>query len=73
MAPSLDRLLTVMETARVLRLSSRTLDRYRATGVGPAYYKLGGRIRYRRSDLMAWVQKNRRTRIREDEDDEKDR
>ena len=63
-----DDLLTVWDAADILLLSPRTLDRYRADGTGPAYYKLGGRVRYKRSDLMAWVEQNRRTPGRDDED-----
>ena len=68
MAASRCDLLTVREAADILVLSPRTLDRYRGSGTGPAYYKLGGRVRYRRSDLMAWVEQNRRTPGRDDED-----
>ena len=47
-------LLTTLEAARYLRLSHRTLERYRVTGEGPIYRKLGSRVLYRRSDLDAW-------------------
>jgi DNA-binding transcriptional MerR regulator len=32
-----------------------TLRYYRACGTGPASFKLGGRVRYRREDVLAWV------------------
>jgi len=32
-----------------------TLRYYRATGSGPASFKLAGRVRYRRADVLAWV------------------
>ena len=47
-------LLTTLEAAAMLRLSPRTLERYRVTGEGPPFIKLGGRVFYRRSDLIAW-------------------
>lgn len=69
MAHSPHDLLTVREAADILRLSPRTLDRYRASRTGPAYYKLGGRVRYKKSDLMEWVEQNRRIPGREGESD----
>lgn len=46
---------TTREAARYTRLSQPTLERFRLTGEGPAYLKLGGAVRYRRSDLDAWL------------------
>lgn len=43
------------EAARVLNLSGRTLEKYRVTGGGPLYRKLGGRVVYRLEDLRAWA------------------
>ena len=43
------------EAANYLRLSERTLERYRLTGEGPRYCKLGRRVLYRSEDLLAWV------------------
>jgi predicted DNA-binding transcriptional regulator AlpA len=48
-------LLTQDEAADFLRLSPRTLERYRVTGCGPIYVKLGGRVVYRPSDLEEWI------------------
>ena len=42
------------EAAALLGLSRRTLDTYRCTGAGPRYYRLGGSVRYRETDLAAW-------------------
>ena len=47
-------LFTTEEAAEYLRLSPRTLERYRVTGEGPNFLKLGRRVFYRRSDLDAW-------------------
>ena len=43
-----------------LGLSPRTLDRYRVSGEGPEYFKLGTRVRYRLADLEAWTETRRR-------------
>jgi len=48
-------LLTAPETAQYLRCSLRTLDRERADGSGIPYVRIGGRIRYRRADIDAFV------------------
>ena len=32
-----------------------TLRYYRHAGTGPASFRLGGRVRYRRSDVSAWI------------------
>ncbi|MFC6090731.1 helix-turn-helix transcriptional regulator [Saccharothrix lopnurensis] len=58
-AVDLDELLTPRETAEVTKLSVSTLKDRRWKGTGPAFIKLspgrGGRIRYRRSDVVAWL------------------
>jgi excisionase family DNA binding protein len=53
-------LLTVEEAARYLRVTRRTLDRWRASGIGPRSIKLpsGGR-RYRCEDLDAYLAEHR--------------
>lgn len=48
-------LLTTSEAARYIGRSKPTLDRYRHEGHGPAYFKLGGAVRYNRRDLDAWI------------------
>lgn len=32
-----------------------TLRYYRSMGIGPASFRLAGRIRYRRSDVLSWI------------------
>ena len=49
------RLLTQSETAKLLRLSERTLERLRLQGGGPLYVKAGRAVRYRETDLEAWI------------------
>lgn len=55
-----DELLTPAETAPIVKLSVSTLKDRRWKGTGPRYIKLspgrGGRIRYRRGDVLAWLE-----------------
>jgi len=49
-------LLTPAEAARRLGVKERVLERWRSTGDGPAYVRLGGKtLRYRASDLEAFI------------------
>jgi excisionase family DNA binding protein len=48
--------LTTAEAARYVRLGKPTIERFRLTGEGPRYCKLGGAVRYRRCDLDEWLQ-----------------
>jgi excisionase family DNA binding protein len=43
------------EAAKLLRLSERTLERLRLQGGGPLYIKCGRSVRYRETDLEAWI------------------
>lgn len=52
--------LTLQEAAAYLRLNPRTLDNMRQRGTGPLYSKHGGRVRYHRDDVLAWVNASRR-------------
>jgi predicted DNA-binding transcriptional regulator AlpA len=47
--------LTQKEVAAHLRLSERTLERYRVSGTGPRFIRLGRRIVYRRGDIEEWA------------------
>ncbi|WP_422028812.1 helix-turn-helix transcriptional regulator [Roseovarius sp.] len=54
-------LLPPRQAARYLGLSESTLAKLRsrhARGRGPRYSKLGGSIRYRKTDLDAWIAEN---------------
>ena len=48
-------IMNVEEAARYVRLGASTLNRFRVTGSGPRYAKLGGAVRYRKEDLDAWI------------------
>ncbi len=52
--------LTERETANLLRVSARTLQRWRLTGDGPPFCAFGGRRLYARADLMSWALTQRR-------------
>ena len=54
--PDLDVVLTHAETALVLRLSTRSLDRLCETGEAPPRIHLTSRrVGYWRSDVLAWL------------------
>lgn len=46
--------------AALLRVSGRTLARYRARGLGPAFEKVNGKVRYLRNAVEAWLADSRR-------------
>ena len=55
--------LSVDELAALLQVSRRTLDRYRAKGIGPAFEKVDGRVLYTRAGVEAWLASGRRSSI----------
>jgi predicted DNA-binding transcriptional regulator AlpA len=48
-------LLTQRQAAALLCLSERTLERFRVSGIGPKFLRMGKSIRYRLSDVEAWI------------------
>jgi len=48
-------ILNTAEAADYVRLAKGTLDRFRLTGEGPKFLKLGGAVRYRKVDLDQWL------------------
>ena len=48
-------LLNTDQAAQRLGLSPRTLERYRVTGEGPEYLKIGRAVRYTVSALERWL------------------
>jgi excisionase family DNA binding protein len=48
-------LITVDEVAAMLSLSPRTVWRRSSTGELPAPVRIGGSVRWRRSDIVQWV------------------
>ena len=51
-----EHLLTTAEAAEIVRLSQPHLEKMRVYGRGPRFVRLGRAIRYRRADLMVWVE-----------------
>lgn len=50
-------LLTTRQVAESLSISPRTLDAWRRTGrKGPAWLRVGSRVRYRKADVAAWLE-----------------
>ncbi len=55
-------LLTEAEAAKLLKFTPRFLQARRVRGDGPAYVHVSSRaVRYRRSDLVAWIEERVRT------------
>ena len=44
------------ELSEFLRISRRTLQAWRQEGKGPKWLKLGRHVRYRPSDVSAWLE-----------------
>jgi predicted DNA-binding transcriptional regulator AlpA len=55
------RRLRTPEAATYLNLSKSTLEKYRVTGEGPRYAKLGKIVTYALDDLAAWAAARMRT------------
>jgi excisionase family DNA binding protein len=52
-------LLTPAEVAERLRVSTRTLEFWRHQGRGPAFVRVGKRVRYRPDDVEAFIGEQR--------------
>jgi len=50
-----DFVMTKRETAEFAKLSQRTLERLHVLKKGPRRVKLGGSVRYLRSDVLDWL------------------
>jgi predicted DNA-binding transcriptional regulator AlpA len=48
-------LLKQREAAALLKLSTRSLERFRVSGLGPRFVRAGNSVRYRVEDVEAWV------------------
>ncbi len=47
--------MTTKDVEKEFGIPEGTLRYYRSAGVGPASFRLAGRVRYRRSQVLAWV------------------
>jgi predicted DNA-binding transcriptional regulator AlpA len=54
------RMLDTLEAATYAGLGKSTLDKFRLTGGGPTYIKVGKRVVYDISDLNDWLASRRR-------------
>ena len=52
------RLLSTEDVARILVVPVSTLYCWRYKGTGPKAYRVGKHLRYRLSDVMAWLEGN---------------
>ncbi len=59
--PLLPALVNEAEAAHLLRLSVKTLRRWRWAGKGPRFVKIGAAVRYDLADLTAFIEAGRRT------------
>ena len=50
-------LLTQRQASEMLALSERTLERFRISGIGPKFVRMGKSIRYRLGDVEAWIER----------------
>jgi hypothetical protein len=53
--------LTEQEAAQSILSTPRTMARWRSTGTGPRFVKVGRRVVYRVQDLEAWLDRQTRT------------
>ncbi|MDE8651436.1 helix-turn-helix transcriptional regulator [Novosphingobium album (ex Liu et al. 2023)] len=52
-------ILNTREAADYVRLGKPTMERFRISGEGPVFVKLGGAVRYRKADLDSWIETRR--------------
>ncbi len=64
--------LTTREAARELSLKPSTLEVWRVRGGGPVFLQLGRAIRYRREDLLAFMESSLRESTSDPGDDTRD-
>lgn len=55
--------MTLAEVAAFLQIPLATLYRWRCRGEGPVGYRVGKHVRYRQSDLEAWLNAQRDVRL----------
>jgi excisionase family DNA binding protein len=48
-------LLDQRDIAKLFKASERTVERWRESGGGPPYFRIGRLIRYNRTDFEAWL------------------
>lgn len=58
MSDAAEEMLTVEQVSTYLKISPTTLAYWRTRRIGIPFVKVGSAVRYRRSDLEAWLEKN---------------
>ena len=58
--------LRTQDAAQILGFSKATLEKFRLTGGGPKFYKLGRAVRYTHTDLIEWAEARVRTSTSDD-------
>lgn len=56
-------LLSAVQAGAYLGVPGATLQGWRYRGVGPTYVKIGGQIRYRKTDIDAYIAQNERKAV----------
>jgi len=56
-----ERLINEIEAAKLLCQSVRTIQKWRVTGYGPQFYKIGRSVRYRWREIVEWTDDRRRS------------
>lgn len=66
-APSSPRsaFLDEVAVADMLCQSVRTIQKWRVTGYGPTFYKLGRSVRYRQYEVLSWAEVRRKAHTSE--------
>jgi excisionase family DNA binding protein len=55
-ANPLDELLTLDELCAMLKITKATVYKQRTTGTGPPGYRIGKHLRFKRSDVLSWLE-----------------
>lgn len=55
----LDELLTLDELCAMLKITKATAYKQRSTGTGPPGYRIGKHLRFKRSDVLDWLESKR--------------
>lgn len=65
-----EKYLTIDDLCELLTVSRKTVASWRYRGLGPASFKAGKHVRYKRSDIDAWMEQNKCTpKNQENEED----
>ena len=51
--------LTINDLCELLSVTPKTVHSWRYRGIGPASFKAGKHVRYKRSDVEAWIEESR--------------